>query len=495
MSVKPKIELTYAFLRGKIGIEQNEISTYTQSGVTYKMKVIGYQLLSSSSSQRKHYTVLVTDTGYLIKHNGGRKMRPSPQRGYSLSSGSADFVILGTKEQRNLALELEKTYNAKAQQAEYDSAYITSEPIEVSDVAFMSAASAREITTEFYEKVTTPGIMGIDSYMSMTRPVDLQDYDEAFARFGRGIADDDVDPVMDRNGKPVAATPSSTHFTTVEEGKVIRPNGEEYRVREVLGHTDVALLREFRKKSIYVRLAGPPGGGKTALAEAAFGKELITITGHGDMTVANFVGTWIPRRHRAAGESEWEWVDGPLTRAMKEGCPFFVDEGTRIPTEVMNILFSAMDGRKVLRLDDRPDMEPVHAAEGFYVIMGYNPDTLGARALDEALTSRFLVQINVYTDHATARALGVPSDAIKIAAKMQTKDKEDRAADGLGCWIPQMRELLSYRNLIDMGVGQEFALATLIASCPREMDIPNLVAAVKEVTGKEVSLPTLGGLV
>lgn len=456
------------------------------------MKVMGFQLLSSSSAQNKHYTVLVTDTGHLLKHNGGRVLLPNSTNEYRLGPGSLNFTILSDAQKKDVAGELAKAYRMKVGNAEYDSAYITEVPIEVSDHQFLSNAVARNVTQEFYEKVNTPGILGIINFMDQTRPDTLFDYEDEYAKFSRMLTDDDYDPAQDVT--PVK--PVTTHFTTIEEGTPIRPNGEAYRPREIMGHTDVALIREFRKKNMYVRLAGPPGGGKTALAEAAFGKDnLVTVSGHGDMTVANFVGTWIPRRHRAAGESEWEWVDGPLTRCMKEGLPFLVDEIVRIPTEVLNVLISATDDRRVLRLDERPDMEPVHAKEGFYVIAGYNPDTLGAKALDEALVSRFKVQINVYTDFDTARALGVPEDAVKIAEHMHTLDKGFREEGGTGCFIPQMRELLTYRDLIDAGVGVDFALATLVASCPREMDVPSLVDAIKHVTNKKVALPTLGGLV
>jgi len=456
------------------------------------MKVMGFQLLSSSSAQKKQYTVLVTDTGHLLKHNGGRALLSGSTKEFRLGPGQMNFTILSDAQKKDIKSVLEAAYKLKASNAEYDSAYITEVPIELSDQPYVSNTIGRAVTQEFYEKAGTPGIMGIANFMMQTRPADLDDYAGEYAKFSRMLTEDDYDPTQDTT----PAVPVATHFTEIEEGNPIRPNGQEYRPREILGHTDVALIREFRKKNIYVRLAGPPGGGKTALAEAAFGKDnLVTVSGHGDMTVANFVGTWIPRRHRSAGESEWEWVDGPLTHCMKEGLPFFVDEILRIPNEVLNILISATDDRRMLRLDERPDAEPIRAKEGFYVIAGYNPDTLGAKALDEALVSRFKVQINVYTDFDTARALGVPEFAVKIAENMETLDREDRADFGSGVWVPQMRELLTVREIIDMGAGEEFALATLVASCPREIDIPNLVKVIKAVTNKDVSLPTLGGLV
>lgn len=273
------------------------------------------------------------------------------------------------------------------------------------------------------------------------------------------------------------------------ESHVYRPNGEEYRPRDIMGHTDVSLMRKFRDEGIYVRLAGPPGGGKTALVEAAF-NDIVTINGHGDLTVANFVGTYLPTR-----DGGWQWSDGPLSRAMREGKVFFVDEGTRIPTEVLNILFSVMDGRNVLHVDDRPDVPEIHADPRFYVVMGYNPATLGARQLDEALVSRFRIQITVETDLATAEALGVPSIMLRIARNMAKRDTEARADGGMGYWVPQMREMLTFRDLIAMGAGERFALANLLASCPNSEDMPTFAEAIDSVSKHEVSVPQLGSMV
>jgi MoxR-like ATPase len=93
---------------------------------------------------------------------------------------------------------------------------------------------------------------------------------------------------------------------------------------------------------------------------------------------------------------------------MTSGRTLHLDEITAMPADVSTVLHPAIDGRGAVCIDDRPDAPHVQAKPGFYVIGAYNPGSLGARRLPEALTSRFSVQVTVLTDYGAARPLGVP---------------------------------------------------------------------------------------
>lgn len=459
------------------------------------MKVIGFQLTSSVSSMNKQYTLLVLEDGRIIRHWGTRKNTGGK---FTNSSGSVRIESLSMTP-ANLYAFLQKEYDDKYSKAEYDG--VSFEFTGMDYPGFTAGQSDLTLKAES-RKISEAWLATVES----THPANFQNAKrnlanlsahrpsiESFALKGSGGSSATINLP-----KATVKTPTvkpRTYFTEIKEviegKKVLRPNGEEYKPREVLGHTDVALMRKFREINMYFRLSGPPGAGKTAAVEGAFGDELITVSGHGDMTVSNLVGTHMP-----LPDGTWKWQDGPLLKAMKEGHVLFVDEGTRIPSEVLNVLFSVMDGRNMLRVDDRPDDPIVYGAKGFFVVMGYNPDTLGARQLDEALVSRFRVQIDVKTDHVTAKTLGVPAVAIRIAANLEKRDQADRRNGGPGFWVPQMRELLAFRDLVKAGAGEDFALATLIASCPRPMDMPTLVEVIKDVAKVDsVGVPELGRLV
>lgn len=287
-----------------------------------------------------------------------------------------------------------------------------------------------------------------------------------------------------RERRPVAERPEPL---TVEPGTVLtRPNGESYVPRDLAGHHDVAALRAFAATGLFALLAGEPGTGKTALAEAAF-PDLISVQCHGDMTVAHLLGTHLP-----TAEGGWRWADGPLTEAARRGRPLYLDEIDSMPLDVSTVLHSVMDGRGVIRIDDRPDSPPVRAKDGFYVLGSYNPGGLGGRRLSEALLSRFSVQVTVATDHDAARGLGVPEELVTIAENLEAKSRSDRASGGRGVWAPQMRELLAARRLVDAGLGLDFAASSMIGQCPWPEDVDIVREVSEHVLGVRLEPLRLG---
>ena len=275
-------------------------------------------------------------------------------------------------------------------------------------------------------------------------------------------------------GTPKERKPMSTTTVTIGDGDVSypRPNGDLYYTRPWGEHTDVAVLRKARDLGQYSLFYGAPGCGKTALVEAAFGDDLYTILGSGDTEVADLVGSYVDTG------SGFRWEDGPLLKAAMEGKPLLIDEVGLIDPKVMSIVYGLMDGRKEYAVTANPERGTVKAQDGFYVVGATNPNAPGVRH-SEALLSRFTIQVEMTTDWALAKKLGVPAMIVTAAQNLAKK-----VVTGEAMWAPQFRELLAFRDL-EKSFGTSFAVANLMASAP-EMDRPLVAEVLQRVLGEAV---------
>jgi nitric oxide reductase NorQ protein len=258
---------------------------------------------------------------------------------------------------------------------------------------------------------------------------------------------------------------------------VTRPRGQVYRPRVLADMADVGALRKLRDAGIPALLYGPPGTGKTSLVEAAF-PDVITVAGDGDTTVADFIGEYVQRP-----DGTFDWADGPLITAMREGRVLFIDDTTLISPQVLAVVYPAMDGRREVIVKAHK-ADKVTAAAGFYVIGGHNPGVHGA-VLTEALASRFAVQVKVGTDYDLAHSLKIDDRAIRAARNLAT-----RQANGEIGWAPQLRELIAFQRITSV-LGPDAAIANLAGIAPDE-DRDVVIDVITRIFGRPVTPLALG---
>lgn len=292
-------------------------------------------------------------------------------------------------------------------------------------------------------------------------------------------------PTTAKGPGSVTGTPAGGTAVKVESkpGDRTRPNGEVYVPRTVRGYgsdlTDIEIIESAYANGLRVLLYGPPGTGKTALAEAAFGDDLITVAGASETEAADFDGSWVQRP-----DGNYEWIDGPLPLAMEGGKKLLVDEIALIDSSVLAHVYSTIDGRGELHLTANPARGTIKAAPGFDIIGAFNPDVPGA-VVSDALLSRFSIHIEVTTDWDLLRRLGVSTDAITLARNLHHKE-----ANGEIVAAPQTRELLTYEKT-RVVFGDDFALANLIAQS-RPEDRAVVSEIVKNVYSKILSPLKIG---
>ena len=122
------------------------------------------------------------------------------------------------------------------------------------------------------------------------------------------------------------------------------------------------------RQGMSILLKGPTGCGKTRFLEAmAFDLErpLITVACHDDLTTADLVGRFLLR----GGDTEW--VDGPLTRAVREGAICYLDEVVEARQDTTVVLHPLADHRRQLPIERLG--VTVDAAPGFCLVVSDNP--------------------------------------------------------------------------------------------------------------------------
>jgi len=115
-------------------------------------------------------------------------------------------------------------------------------------------------------------------------------------------------------------------------------------------------------------LKGPTGCGKTrfvAHMASRLGRPLYTVACHDDLSAADLIGRYLLK----GGETVW--VDGPLTRAVREGAICYLDEVVEARKDVTVVLHPLTDDRRTLPIDRTG--EELRAAPGFMLVASYNP--------------------------------------------------------------------------------------------------------------------------
>jgi nitric oxide reductase NorQ protein len=122
------------------------------------------------------------------------------------------------------------------------------------------------------------------------------------------------------------------------------------------------------RQGLAVVLKGPTGCGKTRFVEAMahdLGRPLVTVSCHDDLTTADLVGRFL------LDGGATRWVDGPLTRAVRNGAICYLDEVVEARQDTTVVIHPLADHRRQLPIDRLGVV--VDATPGFCLVVSYNP--------------------------------------------------------------------------------------------------------------------------
>ncbi|WP_108446397.1 CbbQ/NirQ/NorQ/GpvN family protein [Halomonas denitrificans] len=247
---------------------------------------------------------------------------------------------------------------------------------------------------------------------------------------------------------------------------------------------ECALFDQAFRQRLPVLLKGPTGCGKTRFVHhmaAKLGKPLYTVSCHDDLTAADLTGRYLLQ----GGETRW--VDGPLTRAVREGGICYLDEVVEARKDVTVVLHPLTDDRRLLPLERTGEL--LEAPDDFMLVVSYNPGYQHIlKSLKPSTRQRFVAMSFDFPPPAVerdivARESGLAPDRcaalVNLAASLRAMKGQD-LEEGVST-----RLLVYCATLIGAGMPiLEAARATLVEPLSDDADVQEgLMEAIRATFG------------
>ena len=242
---------------------------------------------------------------------------------------------------------------------------------------------------------------------------------------------------------------------------------------------EIELFRAAYAQRIPVLLKGPTGCGKTRFVRHMahrLGRPLVTVACHDDLTTSDLLGRYL------LNPEGTDWLDGPLTRAVRNGSLCYLDEVVEARKDTTVILHSLTDHRRILPMERLGTT--IRAHPDFLLVVSYNPGYQASlKELKPSTRQRFMaiefgypdvdretaiIAHEAQVDEETARSLAF------LAEQLCNLDEAD-IIDG-----PSTRLLVYVGALIRKGVPA--ARACDVALVQAVTDDRDIQEAVRKVT-------------
>lgn len=149
---------------------------------------------------------------------------------------------------------------------------------------------------------------------------------------------------------------------------------------------EVDIFEHCFKNRLPMLLKGPTGTGKSRFVEYMadrLGVDLLTVLCHEETSTVDLLGRYIIKGN------DTEWMDGPLTRAVRHGGIIYLDEIAEARPDVLVAIHSLTDHRRILYLDRHH--ETLAAPANFMLVASFNPGyQKGYKELKPSTRQRFV---------------------------------------------------------------------------------------------------------
>jgi len=226
---------------------------------------------------------------------------------------------------------------------------------------------------------------------------------------------------------------------------------------------EAKLFKTAFEQKLPFMLKGPTGCGKTRFVEHMaykLDKPLVTVSCQEDLSASDLTGRIM------LNQSGTYWQDGPLALAARHGGVCYLDEVVEARNDVMVLIHSLTDHRRILPIDKTGEVIKAH--NDFMLVVSYNPTYQSAlKSMKESTRQRFLAldfdypNRDLEIDIVENESYVSKSDAAKLVdfgrciRKMKDKGLKEGASTRL---------LIYAGQLIHSGVEKYRAIESAIAS-------------------------------
>ncbi len=241
---------------------------------------------------------------------------------------------------------------------------------------------------------------------------------------------------------------------------------------------EISIFKHSYKSKLPILLKGPTGTGKSRFVEYMadkMGKKLYTVACHEETSSTDLIGRYIIKG------SETIWVDGPMTRAVKEGAFLYLDEIAEARPDIIVALHSLTDYRRSLFIDKTG--QTINASEDFMLIASYNPGyQKGFKELKPSTRQRFVSFSFDYPEQKIETEIVSNESGVEdaVSHKLVKLGKQIRNLTELG-----LAETVSTRLLVDAAIliesGLPPRLATEVAVAEPLTDDIDTLEALKDL--------------
>ena len=241
---------------------------------------------------------------------------------------------------------------------------------------------------------------------------------------------------------------------------------------------EVAVFEHSYNNKLPFLLKGPTGTGKSRFIEymsEKLEKKLITIACHEETSSTDLIGRFIIKGAEAV------WIDGPLTKAVKEGAIIYLDEIAEARPDVIVAIHSLTDHRRELYIDKLGEIIKAHP--DFMLVASFNPGyQKGFKELKPSTKQRFVALSFSYPEEKIETEIVINETNIdkSTAKKLVNIANKIRNLTELG-----LTETVSTRLLVDAAKlihsGLPKRLSVEVAIVEPLTDDPEIIEALRDL--------------